>query len=173
MRQEKDAKRMAIGVPLSAIRLGRAAESKMKQDAMKGKGAAADNSSSRVKFSKSSEVFKQLVMPPPPPLLHRHYHICTSLFPAHHLVLFCRLLTHARPPPASAKRKEIRGGRGGRWRGTHARQALRHRRRQACRRLQDVVNAQSRCVFRARTPALPSHLPLAIALASARSPPTT
>ena len=58
MRQEKDAKRMAIGVPLSAIRLGRAAESKMKQDAiMKGKGAAADNSSSRVKFSKSSEVF--------------------------------------------------------------------------------------------------------------------
>ena len=68
---------MAIGVPLSAIRLGRAAESKMKQDAMKGKGAAADNSSSRVKFSKSSEVFKQLVMPPP--LLHRHYHICTSL----------------------------------------------------------------------------------------------
>lgn len=51
---------MAIGVPLSAIRLGRAAESKMKQDAMKGKGAAADNSSSRVKFSKSSEVFKQL-----------------------------------------------------------------------------------------------------------------
>ena len=62
MRQEKDAKRMAIGVPLSAIRLGRAAESKMKQDAMKGKGAAADNSSSRVKFSKSSEVFKQLVI---------------------------------------------------------------------------------------------------------------
>ena len=105
MRQEKDAKRMAIGVPLSAIRLGRAAESKMKQDAMKGKGAAADNSSSRVKFSKSSEVFKQLVMPPL--LLHRHWHICTSLFPAHHLVLFCRLLTHARPPPASAKRKEM------------------------------------------------------------------
>lgn len=70
---------MAIGVPLSAIRLGRAAESKMKQDAMKGKGAAADNSGARVKFSKSSEVFKQLVnqlppsqvsftsYPPPPP----------------------------------------------------------------------------------------------------------
>ena len=64
VRQEKDAKRMAIGVPLSAIRLGRAAESNMKQDAMKGKGAAADNSSSRVKFSKSSEVFKQLVTHP-------------------------------------------------------------------------------------------------------------
>ena len=114
MRQEKDAKRMAIGVPLSAIRLGRAAESKMKQDAMKGKGAAADNSSSRVKFSKSSEVFKQLVMPPPP-LLHRHYHICTSLFPAHHLVLFCRLLTHAPPSPPSCfsktKRNQGREGR--------------------------------------------------------------
>jgi hypothetical protein len=61
VRLEKDAKRMAIGVPLSAIRLGRAAESKMKQDAMKGKGKAADNTGSRVKFSKSSEVFKQLV----------------------------------------------------------------------------------------------------------------
>ncbi len=57
---------MAIGVPLSAIRLGRAAESKMKQDAMKGKGAAADNSGARVKFSKSSEVFKQLVNQLPP-----------------------------------------------------------------------------------------------------------
>ena len=66
MRQEKDAKRMAIGVPLSAIRLGRAAESKMKQDAAKGKGSGADNSNSRVKFSKSSEVFKQLVTSPPP-----------------------------------------------------------------------------------------------------------
>jgi hypothetical protein len=53
---------MAIGVPLSAIRLGRAAESKMKQDAMKGKGKAGDSAGSRVKFSKSSEVFKQLVM---------------------------------------------------------------------------------------------------------------
>ena len=111
MRQEKDAKRMAIGVPLSAIRLGRAAESKMKQDAIKGKGAAADNSSSRVKFSKSSEVFKQLVMPPP--LLHRHYHICTSLFPAHHLVLFCRLLTHARPPPPLLQQNEKKSGAGG------------------------------------------------------------
>jgi hypothetical protein len=75
VRQEKDAKRMAIGVPLSAIRLGRAAESKMKQDASKGRGAAADSSGSRVKFSKSSEVFKQLVLPPPyslfahPPIL--------------------------------------------------------------------------------------------------------
>lgn len=67
VRQEKDAKRMAIGVPLSAIRLGRAAESKIKQDATKGKGAAADNSSARVKFSKSSEVFKQLVISSPPP----------------------------------------------------------------------------------------------------------
>ena len=55
---------MAIGVPLSAIRLGRAAESKMKQDAAKGKGSAADNSGARVKFSKSSEVFKQLVTSP-------------------------------------------------------------------------------------------------------------
>ena len=85
MRQEKDAKRMAIGVPLSAIRLGRAAESKMKQDAMKGKGAAADNSSSRVKFSKSSEVFKQLVIAPPPApssLAYMHFTLpCASPCP--------------------------------------------------------------------------------------------
>ena len=46
---------MAIGVPLSAIRLGRAAESKMKQDAAKGKGSAADNSGARVKFSAAEE----------------------------------------------------------------------------------------------------------------------
>jgi hypothetical protein len=60
-------------VPLSAIRLGRAAETKMKQDAVKGRGAAADSSGARVKFSKSSEVFKQLVIAPLSLSLHQRH----------------------------------------------------------------------------------------------------
>jgi hypothetical protein len=95
VRQEKDAKRMAIGVPLSAIRLGRAAESKMKQDAAKGKGSAADNSGARVKFSKSSEVFKQLVTFTPLPKPN------------------VRVISSADPPPSPPQQNEKSGSAAG------------------------------------------------------------